>query len=104
LDSRIVQGVTVRMTRDQIPVLSIHDSFITQAKHQERLLNEMARASTSVLGGPFKTETTTGHRCHDPQYDDPEPHPSQLIVADGYRNRLKAWEMRQAQKETEDLY
>lgn len=108
LDSKIVQGVTASLTRDSIPVLSIHDSFIVQVQHQERLLQEMAKVSTAVLGGPFKTETTRGHRCHDPLYDGPDPAPGQLTVSGGYRARLASWERRNAEVEkasvADDLY
>lgn len=108
LDSEVARVVIQRLTHSNIPVLSIHDSFIVQAQHLDRLQHEMAEASAWKLGGPFKTETTRGHRCHNPEYDGLEPHPAHLVVAEGYKARLAAWRRRSAEARrasvAEDLY
>jgi hypothetical protein len=79
IDSQIASIVVNRLTHLDIPALCIHDSFIVQQTHQEALMEQLDRATTRILGGPFKTSTTLGHRFHEPLYDAPEPAPGQAL-------------------------
>lgn len=90
-DSRIANAVINRLTREGIPTLCIHDSFIVDATYHELLQSEMDRATSYVLGTPFKTSITRGRHCNNRCYDGDEAHPPQLIRTPGYEARLAVW-------------
>ena len=94
IDSEIAYAVVRRLSELDIPVLCIHDSFIVQQQHLETLMEQLDHATTRILGGPFKTTTTHGHRFHEPIYDGPTPIAGQLSKSSGYGYRLMAWKAR----------
>jgi len=67
-------------------------------------MEQLDRATTRILGGPFKTATTHFHSFHEPLHDCPTPNAGQLSKSSGYGYRLMAWEARRKALDTADVY
>ena len=50
LDSRITEGILMRMTDMAIPCLPVHDSYIVPKQHEDRLRDVMVSEYRAVLG------------------------------------------------------
>lgn len=56
LDARIASKVMVNLLKQKIPVLGVHDSFIVQKKHEQKLREVMGYCSKMVLGAELKVK------------------------------------------------
>ena len=54
LDSQVAERVMLKLAKEDIPALPVHDSFIVQTQHAERLEAAMHEAFNEVTGGACK--------------------------------------------------
>ncbi len=95
VDSRIAEKVHHHFTRQGIPVLSVHDSFIIDYTRVRELKQAMAEASAAVVGRPMAVSASG------PGVDEIEPDFRldfvgwvQVPRCPAYRRRMSAWEAR----------
>lgn len=53
-DSEITSLIHQHFTQKEIPVLSVHDSYLVDCKHGEELKQVMSEASEQVIGRPLR--------------------------------------------------
>ena len=96
-DSEIAFNLVCHLYQDGIVVLPIHDSFIVQCQHLDRLLGFMADTTTYLTGTPFPVSIERGEIFPDPLYD--EVLPGQREKTLGYHGRYETFLNRDRWKE-----
>lgn len=70
IDSDICAGVLLEMVKEGICCLPVHDSFVVQEKHQDKLHDAMVRAFQSFVDTSFVPKTTIELPAEIPPDDD----------------------------------
>ncbi|MEI6797609.1 MAG: hypothetical protein WCO04_00140 [Pseudomonadota bacterium] len=95
VDSRIAERVHYHFTRQDVPVLSVHDSFFIDYTRVGELKQVMAEASTAVVGRPMAVSASgLGVDEVEPDFRLDFVGWAQLPRSPAYLRRMSAWEAR----------
>ncbi|MFY0620054.1 hypothetical protein, partial [Shimia sp.] len=97
-DSEITSLIHQHFTKKNIPVLSVHDSYLVDCKHGEELKQVMSEASGQVLGRPIKANYYIPGREDFQSVDQYDlnwaVYEHEQTSCQGYLDRLEAFEAR----------
>ncbi len=97
-DSEITSLIHQHFTQKEIPVLSVHDSYLVDCKHGEELKQVMSEASEQVVGRPLRSNYyIPGREDFQPVYQHDlnwAVYEHEQTPCQGYLDRLEAFEAR----------